>query len=321
MKNRFMLAPMTNQQSGEDGTLSDAELHWLELRARGGFGYIVTCASHVLEGGKGFPGELGIFGEQHVPGLAAIAAALHSFDCRCSVQLYHGGMRSITSDRVSPSGDTKTGSRALSLDEIEAHIEAFAAAAVRAEQAGFDGVELHAAHGYLIAQFLSPIYNKRTDEFGGSPEKRSRFLFRIIDAIRARVGPQFQVGVRLSPERFGQDLGQIVAVVNRLFIEGKVDFVDMSLWDVFKQPEDKRYGSAPLMSHFTSLDRRATRLGFAGRIISPQSAARCLAEGADFVSLGKVAVIHHNYPQLLAANPEFVPDWLPYLPTGCDGKV
>ncbi len=311
MKNRFMLAPMTNQQSGEDGVLCDDELRWLEARARGGFGHVVTCASHVLEGGKGFPGELGVFGDQHVPGLRTIASALRSFDCRSSVQLYHGGMRSITSDRVCPSGHAKTGARAMTVEEIEATIAAFAAAACRAEQAGFDGVELHGAHGYLIAQFLSPIFNTRSDEFGGSANARARFLFRIIDAIRAAVRPDFQLGVRLSPERFGQDPGEIVAVVQRLFAEDKVDFVDMSLWDIAKQPEDKRFGSASLMSHFTALDRRATRLGFAGRIIAPQSAAQCLAEGADFVSLGKIAVIHHDYPLRVSANPQFVPDWLP----------
>ncbi|MET0660636.1 MAG: NADH:flavin oxidoreductase [Steroidobacteraceae bacterium] len=311
MKNRFMLAPMTNQQSGEDGVLSSDELHWLRMRAQGGFAHIVTCACHVEERGKGFPGELGIFSDRHVLGLRYVADVLRANNCRSSVQLYHGGLRAIAADRISPSGHEASGARAMTRTDIEELIEAFVAAAVRAETAGFDGVELHAAHGYLISQFLSAQFNQRCDEFGDSAQGRSRLLFRIIDGIRAAVGSEFQLGVRLSPERFGQDLVEIRAVVQRLIEECTVDFIDLSLWDAFKQPEDPRYAGRSLLSYFTEIDRGPVRLGVAGKIIEPSSANACIAAGVDFVTLGKVAVLHHDYPKRLQVDDAFQPDWLP----------
>ncbi len=311
MWNRFMLAPMTNQQSHNDGTRSDDELRWLRVRARGGFGYIITCASHVQENGKGFPGELGIFSDQHMEGLKRLASALRGEGSRSAVQLYHGGMRAIVGRCISPSGNAETNSPAMTEEEIGETIECFIVAAERTEKAGFDGVELHAAHGYLISQFLSPIYNRRQDDYGGSPERRSRFLFEIVKGIRARCGVEFQLGVRLSPERFGQELAEIREVVRRLVAERDIDFVDMSLWDVFKEPEDERFRGRSLMSLFTELDRRDVRLGVAGKVIKPHDAVHCLDNGADFVTLGKVAILHHDYPMRLAGNLGFTPLWIP----------
>lgn len=311
MQNRFMLAPMTNQQSAEDGTLSDDELHWLEVRARGGFAHVPTCASHVAEGGKGFPGQLGCFADRHLAGLRRVAAALRAAGAVSAVQLYHGGMRAIVADRVSPSGDAKTGARAMAAEEVERALEDFVAAARRAEAAGFDGVQLHGAHGYLISQFLSPVFNARTDDWGGAPERRSRFLFDLVARVRAATRPDFQLGVRISPERFGQDLGEVREVVARLLAEAEVDYVDLSLWDVFKEPEDARYKGRSLLSYFTELPRGDVRLGAAGKIVQPSDALATLEAGVDFVALGKVAVLHHDYPARLRADPAFVADWLP----------
>lgn len=311
MKNRFMLAPMTNQQSHEDGVISEDELHWLKVRAQGGFAHIVTCASHVSENGKGFPGQLGIFSDGHIEGLTRLANALREAQCLCSVQLYHGGMRAISSELVSPSGDTENGSRAMTQRDIEEAIEDFVTAAERAAAAGFNGASLHAAHGYLIGQFLSSTFNSRSDRYGGSLENRSRFLCDIVDGIRTRCGDGFQLGVRLSPERFGQELPDIVAVARRLLEEAQIDYLDMSLWDVRKEPGDERYRGRSLMSYFAELDRGDVRLGVAGKIIEPGDAVYCLQNGADYVALGKVAVLHHDYPHALQENPKFSPRWLP----------
>jgi 2,4-dienoyl-CoA reductase-like NADH-dependent reductase (Old Yellow Enzyme family) len=311
MKNRFMLAPMTNQQSHEDGAISEDELHWLQVRAQGGFAHIVTCASHVSENGKGFPGALGVFSDSHIEGLTRLANALREQQSLCSVQLYHGGMRAISSELVSPSGDTENGSRAMTQRDIEETIEDFVSAAERAAAAGFDGALLHAAHGYLIGQFLSSTLNCRSDRYGGSLENRGRFLFDIVHGIRTRCGDGFQLGVRLSPELFGQQLPDIVAVARRLLEEAQIDYLDMSLWDVRKEPGDERYRGRSLMSYFTELDRGKVRLGVAGKIIEPGDAAYCLQNGADYVALGKVAVLHHDYPRALQENPQFSPRWLP----------
>jgi hypothetical protein len=113
----------------------------------------------------------------------------------------------------------------------------FVAAAVRAGKAGFDGAEIHGAHGYVISAFLSPEVTHRSDCYGGSSEKRSRLLFEIIDGIRAACRSDFRLGVRLSPERYAQHPGEIVDLSAEVMRQGKTDYRDLSLWDVAKEPE------------------------------------------------------------------------------------
>ena len=122
--------------------------------------------------------------------------------------------------------------------EVAQVIEDFIGAAERAEKAGFDGVELHAAHGYLIGQFLSAEINRRDDGYGGSRVKRFRLLADIIDGVRQRCRPDFVLAVRLSPERFGMQLEETTEWAAQLMREGKIDLLDMSLWDAFKKPAD-----------------------------------------------------------------------------------
>ncbi|HEB91821.1 MAG TPA: NADH:flavin oxidoreductase, partial [Deltaproteobacteria bacterium] len=203
MKNRFMLAPLTNLQSHPDGRLSEDEFNWLVMRARGGFGATMTCAAHVQAIGQGFPGQLGIFADEHVPGLSRLAKEIRANDSVALVQLHHAGMRSpaglIGQTPVCPSENDETGARALTLPEVEELIADFVAAAGRAERAGFDGVEIHGAHGYVLGQFFSPTINRRSDRYGGTLEGRSRILFEIVEGIRRACRPDFIVGVRLSP--------------------------------------------------------------------------------------------------------------------------
>lgn len=314
MPNRFMLAPLTNSQSHEDGVLSDAERHWLTLRAKGGFGLTMTCAAHVIDWGKGFPGQLGCFSDAHNRGLRQLAQEINATGSVSSVQLYHGGIRcpeNLTGrPPQSASDDQETGATAMSEDTILEVIEAFIAGAERAEAAGFHGVELHGAHGYLICQFLSPETNRRADHWGGSLENRSQFLMRIIDGIRLRTGPDFQLGLRLSPERFGIRLEEATALYSELVLQNQLEYIDMSLWDVFKTPADGS-SEASLLEIFSALPRQATRLGVAGKISSPADVARCLDAGVDFVIQGRAAILHHDYPNLLRANPEFMPTSLP----------
>jgi 2,4-dienoyl-CoA reductase-like NADH-dependent reductase (Old Yellow Enzyme family) len=315
MKNRFMLAPLTNQQSHEDGRLSDEEFHWLTLRAQGGFGLTMTCASHVQANGKGFSGQLGIWSDDHLPGLQRLARAIKAQQSIAISQLHHAGMRSpaelIGGAPVCPSDNPKTGARALTHAEVKQLIADFIAAALRAERAGFDGVELHGAHSYILCQFFSAEVNHRTDEYGGTLENRARILFEIIDAIRSRCREDFILGVRLTPERFGMKLGEAIRIAQRLMAEDHIDFLDMSLWDVFKQPEESEYQGRSLMSYFTELDRRDTRLGVAGKIRTPQDAEATLAAGADWIMLGRAAMLQHDFPNRYKADPAFRPVQMP----------
>lgn len=315
MPNRFMLAPLTNQQSNADGTLSAEEHRWLSMRAEGGFGATMTAAAHVQAVGQGFPGQLGIFDDRHIDGLARLAAAINTTGSVSIAQLHHAGLRSpsalIGTAPVGPSADEATGTRELSTAEVEQLVEDFAAAAVRAQQAGFDGVELHGAHGYIICAFLSAHTNRRDDRYGGSAANRARLLDEIIAEVRRRCRPDFILGVRLSPERFGLVLDEIKELAARLLDAEQIDFLDMSLWDCFKLPEEEQHRDLLLIEHFTQLRRRSVPLGVAGKITTPADALRVLELGADFPIIGRAAMLHHDYPNQVRKDPSWVPTSLP----------
>lgn len=315
MKNRFMLAPLTNLQSHPDGRLSDEEYQWLTLRAKGGFGLTMTCAAHVQAKGQGFPGQLGIFSDAHLPGLTRLATGIKREASIAIAQLHHAGMRSpkdlIGQAPHCPSDNAETGAVAMTHAQVLESIEAFIAAAVRAEQAGFHGVELHGAHGYLICQFLSPEINQRKDEFGGSLENRARVLRMMIDGVRARCGTDFILGVRLSPERFGLRMAEILELAQALMAEGKIEFLDLSLWDCFKEPNEDAFKSRSLIHWFAELPRHDVRLGVAGSIRTPADAEKVMATGVDWIMLGRAAIIHHDFPLQMQANADFRPLELP----------
>jgi 2,4-dienoyl-CoA reductase-like NADH-dependent reductase (Old Yellow Enzyme family) len=318
MKNRFMLAPMTNLQSHADGVLSDEEFNWLSMRAAGGFGLVMTCASHVQAIGQGFPGQLGIWSDHHVDGLTRLAAEIRRHGSVALAQLHHAGLRSpaalIGTAPVSASDDEKTGARALSSGEVEQLTEDFIRAAARAERAGFDGVQVHGAHGYIVCQFLSPTVNRRDDRYGGSLENRCRLLFDIVEGIRSRCRPDFLLSVRLSPERFGMTLGESTVIAQRLMQSGLIDLLDMSLWDVFKEPEEEEFKGKPLLDWFTALDRGEVRLSVAGKIQSARDAGRVLVAGADLLTIGRAAILHHDFPERCRDDPFFEPVELPVTP-------
>ena len=315
MKNRFMLAPLTNLQSHEDGVLSDEEFKWLTMRARGGFGLTMTCAAHVQAVGQGFPGQLGIFDNNHIKGLTRLATEIKKQGSIAICQLHHAGMRSpkdlIGETPVCPSDNEETGARALSYEEVEQLRDDFIAAAMRAQQAGFDGVEIHGAHGYVLCQFFASGINNREDIYGDSLANRYRILFEIIDGVRECCHDNFMLGVRLSPERFGMKLDEVKQMAQRLFNEGKIEFLDMSLWDVFKEPNEEDKQGRTLLSYFTDLDRQNVRLGIAGKIRTPEEVERALARGVDWIMLGRAAILHHDFPAQQQKNPGFSPVTLP----------
>ena len=308
MKNRFMLAPLTNLQSHADGRLSDEEFRWLTMRAEGGFALTMTCAARVQAAGQGFPGQLGIFGDAHIEGLARLAKGIKARGSLSAVQLHHAGNRSpkdLVGTPVCPSDDPETGARALSLAEVERLRDDFIAAARRAGRAGFDGVEVHGAHGYILAQFLSPEINRREDRYGGSLENRARIVFEIIDGIRSACRADFQIGLRLSPERFGLKLAEVREVATEVLRQGKIDYLDMSLWDVAKEPVEEEFQGRTLMSYFTELPRGKVRLGVAGKIMSAEQAAAVLDAGCDFVLIGRAAILRHDFPDRVRSDPAY----------------
>lgn len=307
--NRIELAPLTNWQSHVDGTLGEDEYRWLTMRAGGGFGMTMTCAAHVQASGQGFPGQLGAWSDAHLPGLTRLAQGIAERGSVSCLQLQHSGRRADTAlthqPAVCPWDDSETGARAMTTAEVAQVVQDFITAAKRAERAGFHGVELHGAHGYLLAQFLDAEHNRRDDGWGGGFDDRSRILFELIDGIRAATGPQFQLGLRLSPERFGIVMAESLQLTRRLLAEGQLDWLDMSLWDCFKPPQDPAFADKPLIAHFAELPRGATRLGVAGKIMDAATARRCLEAGADFVLVGRGAMLHHDFARRALADPGF----------------
>lgn len=315
MKNRFMLAPLTNTQSHDDGHLSEEELHWLTLRAKGQFGIVMTCAAHVQKIGQGFERQLGIFSDDLIDDHKRLTTNLKSFGSLAVIQLHHAGLRSpldvIGQAAVSASESVKHGARALSIDEIYKLRDDFIKAAVRAKKSGYDGVEVHGAHGYILTQFLSSTMNKRKDKYGGNLNNRSRLLFEIVEGIRSACGQNFLLGVRVSPERFGMKLFEIKEICQRLIDEDRIDFLDVSLWDCFKLPEEEAFQNLTLLAHFTQLDFKNVKLTVAGKIQDATDVSKILNAGVDFVTIGRSGILHHDFPMQVIQNPDFKPVDLP----------
>ena len=177
--------------------------------------------------------------------------------------------------------------------------------------AGYDGVEIHGAFGYLIAQFLSIELNQRNDAYGGALQNRTLLLFEIIEGIREVCGDQFLVGVRLSPERYGMVLSEIKQLAKWLIDSDKVDFLDLALWDVFKMPEEQTETEKKLLEHFSELDYKNVKLTVSGNIKGGKEVFQVLKSGVDFVTIGKSAILHHDFPIKVIENEYFIPSETP----------
>ncbi len=314
-QNRVALAPMTNQQSHEDGSLSEEELEWLNRRAEGGFGLVATCASHVTRDSQCFEGELGIFDDRLLPGLRRLATAIRERGPLGLVQIFHGGAHapsSLTGSRpwtASALRGDLAEARVGTIADIEGAITAFRDAAVRAHRAGFEGVEIHGAHGYLLCQFLSR-FNTRADGWGGDLEGRARLLREVMRAVRAAVPASFLVGVRLSPEDHGKakgmDLDESLAVARWLCEDG-ADFIHISLWNAFHETVKR-----PL-EHAVPLFRAAcpaeVPILVAGNLWTRREAESLLDMGADMIVLGRAAIVNPSWPIRVRE-----PGWVPRRP-------
>ena len=211
--NRAVMPPMGTNLGNPDGTVSEANLAYIKRRARGGAGLIITEITSVHPSGSVIPNELGAYDDRFIPGLKKIADAVHAAGSKVALQLHHAGRESLYLLRekkaIAPSpirslvfGLTP---REINHEEIQEIITAFGAASARAVEAGFDAVEVHGAHGYLLTQFLSALSNKRDDEYGGSLSNRSRFMIEVLQEVRKTVGEDFPISLRLSVEECIKD--------------------------------------------------------------------------------------------------------------------
>jgi 2,4-dienoyl-CoA reductase-like NADH-dependent reductase (Old Yellow Enzyme family) len=313
LRNRLALAPLTNGQSGDDGVLQDDESRWLLRRARGGFGLTETCAAYVTPAGKGFDGQLGVANDAHEAAVRPWAAALASTGTCAVVQLVHGGLRSpsrLTGQQpvapwggyVEPGQKDFEAPRGLAADEVAAVADAFVAAAVRCHRAGFGGVELHAAHGYLLCQFLSQTMNPRDDGWGGDLVGRARLLRTIARRVRAACPPPFALLVRLSPEdrgfARGLDVDEMVQVARWVADDG-ADAVHLSLWDAAKNTTKRPDVHAARL--FRDALPADVAVIAAGGVWTRDEAQRLHDHGADVVAVGRAAIVDPDWVEHVVA--------------------
>ena len=203
IKNRIVFPPVVCfHYAGGDGIITERNIEHYRLRAEGGAGIIITEATAVLKDGRLAPFQLGIWSDGHIPGLRKISTLVKEQGALALIQIHHAGL--ITPETVSPvasgpsANEQNARSRSLSAEEIRMIREAFISGALRAKEAGFDGIELHGAHGYLLNQFASSFFNKREDEYGKDLQGRLRLTKEIIRGIRKEVGEAFIIGYRVG---------------------------------------------------------------------------------------------------------------------------
>ena len=310
-RNRIIMAPMGTLFSHEDGTVSERTCHYYEERAKGGAGLIIVEIAAVSREGKGHARVLGIHGDEFVPGLRHLVEVVHRHGVPIVQQIYHAGRQTTVAaaggQPVAPSAIPcplmKAVPHELTVDEIERLIDAFAAGARRTKEAGFDAVELHGAHGYLLCQFLSPYSNKRTDAYGGSLDNRMRFSLGIVARVKETVGPDFPLLYRLSAEEYVPD-GLTIAET-RIFAQRLQDAgvhgLDVSAGNYGAVHRMIQPGSAPrgCLASLAAEIKKVVDIPVtvAGRMNDPVLADAVIHEGkADFVSLGRPLLADPEYP-------------------------
>lgn len=308
LQNRIVLPPMSVHMS-EQGEMTEREIRYTERRAQGGCGLIIIGATYVEAKGF-FPGQLGIEGDHRVEGLSRLVAAIHRYDTKAFIQLHHAGretnISTIGEQPIAPSPVQAPGydrPREMSQEEIAAMVECFAQGARRAKEAGFDGIELHGAHGYLIASFLSPHSNLREDEYGGSFQNRFRFLREIIQRTRDLVGENYPLSCRISGDELVEN-GIDTELAARIAVELEkmgICFISVSC---HLSPFVR---TVPNMSHTQGVNVYLAEnvkgsvsipVMTSGRINDPSLAEEILAfNRADLIGMGRALIADPDLPR------------------------
>lgn len=318
LKNRIIVSPMC-MYSAENGIANNWHLVHLGARAIGGAAMIIVEATGVSPEGRISPGCLGLWSDEQMKALTPIASFIKQQGCVPSIQLAHAGRKASAAlgwhgghaltaenggwETVAPSAlpyskETAT-PKELSTKEIEHLISHFETATQRALHAGFEVIELHMAHGYLMHQFLSPLTNKRTDEFGGKLENRIRFPLKVAAAVRKIIPAQLPLFVRISASDWtdgGWDLSQSIILCHELKKIG-VDLIDCSSGGLV--PQQKIPLGPAYQVHFSEAIRKEVQIptGAVGLITDPEEAEGILNSGkADFILLGRELLRNPQWP-------------------------
>lgn len=314
--NRLVRSATAERMADADGRPDQRQFALYRQLARGGVGLLITGHMYIHPGGKAHPEMVGVHDDAMLPDLAKLAEAVHTEGGLVAAQINHGGMKANgenVDDAIAPSALENEAYlsrpvRALTVDEIEMLIEAFAQAARRVKQAGFDAVQLHSAHGYLGSQFLSPLTNRRTDEWGGALENRMRFLRKTAAAVREQVGPDYPVFIKLGMEdgyEGGLTLDESVQVaaelagmgIDAMELSGGVDF--NSARKGVRKPAEEAY-----LLRFAQAARQVSDLPIllVGGMRSRGVMEQVLSAGqAEFISMCRPFINDPEFPSKLRA--------------------
>ncbi len=302
IKNRIIMPPMGTNYGGQNGEFTEEHINYYEQRAKGGTGLIIienACVDFPL--GSNGTTQIRLNHDKFIPALFKLTERLHRHGTCVAIQINHSGASAVPSriedTPVSASNiPSKTGGaipRPLSREEIEEIANKYAQAAKRAQMAGFDAVEIHAGHSYLISQFLSPIFNNREDEFGGSIENRARFARMVIDKVRKEVGPMFPIILRFSADELvdgGNTLDDTLEILEYLNDEVDIFNVSAALNDSIQYQIDAMYLEDGWRAYMSEAVKRKFNKPTitTGNIRHPQVAEDILALGkADLIGMGR----------------------------------
>lgn len=302
MKNRVMMTPMGTNYAGQNGEINEKHIKYYEQRAKGGTGLIMVENASISspEGSNGTT-QLRIDHDSYIPGLYNLTETVHKYGTCIGIQINHAGasamssrtgMQPVSASNI-PSKDGGEIPRPLEVEEIYDIVKKYGEAAKRAQIAGFDAVEIHAGHSYLLCQFLSPVYNKRTDEFGGCPENRARFAKLVLEEVRKQVGSFFPIFLRFSAEDFVEDGNTLEDTLELLeYFQEEADVLDVSaaLNASLQYQIDANY----MKDGWRSYMAKAVKEKFGkpcvttGNIRNPEVAEKILADGdADIIGMGR----------------------------------
>ena len=303
IKNRLVVAPMTHFGSQADGLISDQERTFLSNRA-GDMGLFITAATLVQKDGKAFHGQPEATSEHCLDSLKETAQILQQQGAKAILQIHHGGSKAIDElldglDKISASASEAEHAREATVEEVEALIASYAQAADLALRAGFDGVEIHGANGYLIQQFYSAQSNRRNDQWGGSLENRMRFPLAVIDAVvtvrEKHQRNDFIIGYRFSPEEPGDDgltMTETGALIDAL-VQKPLQYLHVSLWEFDKKI---RRGGDTAQTRMQFIHERINGklplIGVGNLFTADQILAAYETGWAEFIALGKTVMIN-----------------------------
>ncbi len=316
LKNRAIFAPMANNDCTPDGYITEDTITYFEARARGGYGLLMVGQIIVDPRGKGHPGQAAIWDDSYVEGLKTLVDRVHAAGGKIGVQLHHcGRMANPKINGGTLYGPSKIRAAAgvltpeeLSLEDIEELIGEFGEAARRAKEAGFDLIMEHCVADYLLASFLSPMGNKRTDKYGGTLENRARLILEVFQKYREVLGPDFPIAVRLLVDQYtasGISIADGLTVMRMLQeIENGPCFIDVSR-GTFAYPYGAKAVPTYYVGHGPNLDLgimckrvcKDTPLAIAGRLNTARIADSVIAAGAcDLVEIGRPGLADPEWP-------------------------